>query len=166
MVVIHCTELPDLAMAREYAEKVLYDSGTGNCGHYYVDRNGDVLQWVDPAFVAHHVKGHNLQSIGIELVNSGRYPDWHVSTAQTPSEPYPKQQIDGLVGLLQHLQLTLPNLKHVAGHEDLDQTRIPASDNPQVQIARKIDPGPLFPWHQVMPQINLINIGSHAKQYE
>ncbi len=35
MVVIHCTELPDMAMAREYGERVLYDSGTGNSGHYY-----------------------------------------------------------------------------------------------------------------------------------
>ena len=33
MVVIHCTELPDLAMAREFGERVHYDSGTGNSGH-------------------------------------------------------------------------------------------------------------------------------------
>ena len=29
LVVIHCTELPDLATARTYGEKVLYDSGAG-----------------------------------------------------------------------------------------------------------------------------------------
>src|SRR6185437_11472729 len=46
LVVIHCTELPDLATAREYGEKVLYDSGAGNSGHYYVDRDGAVYRYV------------------------------------------------------------------------------------------------------------------------
>ena len=41
-VVIHCTELPDLATAREYGERVLYESGTGNSGHYYIDRDGRI----------------------------------------------------------------------------------------------------------------------------
>ncbi|HTL14342.1 MAG TPA: N-acetylmuramoyl-L-alanine amidase, partial [Thermomonas sp.] len=40
-VVIHCTELPDLATARAWGERVLYPaSGTGNSGHYYIDRDG------------------------------------------------------------------------------------------------------------------------------
>ena len=43
-VVIHCTELPDLATAREYGERPLHDNGTGNCGHYYVDRDGGI--WI------------------------------------------------------------------------------------------------------------------------
>ena len=30
LVVIHCTELPDLATAREYGERALYDNGSGN----------------------------------------------------------------------------------------------------------------------------------------
>ena len=37
LVVVHCTELPDLAMARVYGEKVHYpDSQTGNSGHFYI----------------------------------------------------------------------------------------------------------------------------------
>ncbi|HWS77121.1 MAG TPA: N-acetylmuramoyl-L-alanine amidase, partial [Thermomonas sp.] len=74
LVVIHCTELPDLAMAREYGERVLYASGTGNSGHYYIDRDGSIHEYVDPARIAHHTRGFNPRSIGIELVNSGRYP--------------------------------------------------------------------------------------------
>ncbi|KAG1079639.1 hypothetical protein G6F40_016221 [Rhizopus arrhizus] len=54
MVVIHCTELPDLAMAREYGERVLYDSGAGNRGHFYIARDGRVVQYVAPERVAHH----------------------------------------------------------------------------------------------------------------
>jgi len=34
LVVVHCTELPDLATAREYGERELHASGTGNSGHH------------------------------------------------------------------------------------------------------------------------------------
>jgi len=57
-VVIHCTELPDLAMAREYGERVLYPaSGTGNSGHYYIDRDGGSVEYVPPQRIAHHTRG-------------------------------------------------------------------------------------------------------------
>jgi N-acetylmuramoyl-L-alanine amidase len=46
LVVIHCTELPDLAIAREYGERALYDNGTGNSGHYYIDRDGAIYRYV------------------------------------------------------------------------------------------------------------------------
>ncbi|HEY1589462.1 MAG TPA: N-acetylmuramoyl-L-alanine amidase, partial [Rhodanobacter sp.] len=46
LVVLHCTELPDLATAREYGEKPLYDNGIGNSGHYYIDRDGAVYRYV------------------------------------------------------------------------------------------------------------------------
>jgi N-acetylmuramoyl-L-alanine amidase len=96
LVVIHCTELPDLAMAREYGERVLYDSGAGNSGHYYIDRDGSVLLFVHPGRIAHHCRGYNDRSIGIELVNSGRYPDWLDSRQQEMREAYPQAQLDAL----------------------------------------------------------------------
>ena len=47
LVVIHCTELPDMPIAREYGERIRYvDKGTGNSGHYYVDRDGKVFRSV------------------------------------------------------------------------------------------------------------------------
>jgi len=158
-VVIHCTELPDLATARQFAEKIHYASGTGNSGHFYIGKSGDVHQWVSLDRVAHHVAGHNRHTIGIELDNRGRYPHWFRSDHQLPTDPYPPQQISALVALLQHLQQKLPSLKYIAGHEDLDQRRIPAKDNAQRLIRRKIDPGPLFPWEMVMANTRLINIG-------
>ena len=166
LLVIHCTELPDLAMARSYGEVLHYDSKTGNSGHYYVDRDGGIYQWVKPEKIAHHVKGHNKQSIGIELVNMGRFPNWHQSNSQNPEEPYSKPQINSLINLIKHLHVMIPTLKHIAGHEDLDQSTLPATDDNNLSIRRKIDPGPLFPWEQVMKNIPLINIGSNAKNYE
>ncbi|MEO6518812.1 MAG: N-acetylmuramoyl-L-alanine amidase, partial [Pseudoxanthomonas sp.] len=62
LVVIHCTELPDLAAARAMNEQVLYASGTGNSGHFYIDRDGSVHQFVDVERVAHHVRGYNPRS--------------------------------------------------------------------------------------------------------
>src|SRR5690606_9745563 len=75
LAVIHCTELPDLATAREYGERIVHASGTGNSGHYYIDRDGSVVRYVPEERMAHHVRGRNEHSVGIELVNSGRWPD-------------------------------------------------------------------------------------------
>ncbi|KAB7765270.1 N-acetylmuramoyl-L-alanine amidase [Xanthomonas maliensis] len=149
LVVIHCTELPDMAMAREYGERVLYDSGTGNSGHYYIDRNGSIQQYVALDRVAHHVRGHNPHSLGIELVNRGRYPHWLDSRFQQMDEPYAPAQINALIGLLQWLQHTLPTIRRIAGHQALDTTQEAASDDPARKIRRKLDPGPLFPWEQI-----------------
>jgi len=156
LVVIHCTELPDLAMARVFGEKEHYhDTQTGNSGHFYIDRDGSVEQWVPLDRVAHHVRGFNPQSIGVELVNTGRYPDWFRSDHQQMPEPYPDPQIHALVVLLKHLQTILPGLQKIAGHEDLDTGVICSEDQPGTRIKRKRDPGPLFPWSGLMSKISL-----------
>lgn len=155
LVVIHCTELPDLAAARREGEQVRYPTGTGNSGHFYIDRDGSVHQYVDLVRVAHHVRGYNLRSVGIELVNIGRYPDWLAAGSQQMPEPYTDAQIAALIGLLQSLQHELPSLGFIAGHEELDTTQVPASDDEGVRVHRKLDPGPLFPWERVMQSTTL-----------
>lgn len=158
MAVIHCTELPDLATAREYGERIVHASGTGNSGHYYIDRDGSVYRYVPEGRVAHHVRGRNQHTVGIELVNTGRWPDWYDSRRQLMTEPYPDAQIDALLALLAHLRATLPNLRAIAGHEDLDTDRIAASDDPTAMIRRKLDPGVMFPWPRVVPTCGLTRI--------
>ena len=149
-VVIHATELPDLAMARAYGERIHYPaSGTGNSGHFYIDRDGRIEQWVALDRVAHHVSGHNADTIGIELVNRGRYPDWFDSRRQGWDEPIGEAQVSALVSLLDKLRGELPRLEAIAGHDQLDQRWVPASDDPQRQVRRKLDPGPDFPWDRV-----------------
>jgi N-acetylmuramoyl-L-alanine amidase len=158
LVVIHCTELPDLALAREYGERELYDSRTGNSGHYYIDRDGSIHVFVGPGRVAHHTKGYNERSVGIELVNAGRYPDWLDSRRQDMDEPYTDAQVDALLALLKQLRRDIPSLEFIAGHEDLDQDRVPSSDNLHQLVFRKRDPGPRFPWSRVLDVVPLQRI--------
>lgn len=156
LVVIHCTELPDLATAREYGERVLYPaSGTGNSGHWYIDRDGTVERWVEPARIAHHVRGFNPRSVGIELVNAGRWPDWLDSRRQAMDAPYPEAQIKALLTLLLALPRELPALRWITGHEDLDTEQVPASNDASALVHRKRDPGPMFPWAKVLDAIPL-----------
>ncbi|WP_024890882.1 N-acetylmuramoyl-L-alanine amidase [Luteimonas huabeiensis] len=156
LVVVHCTELPDMAMARAYGERILYpERGTGASGHWYVDRDGSATEYVPALRVANHVRGWNPRSVGIELVNRGRYPRWYDSDHQAMTEPYPDAQIEALLALLDRLRSTLPALRWIAGHEELDTERLPAADDPRRTIARKVDPGPLFPWATVLARCGL-----------
>jgi N-acetylmuramoyl-L-alanine amidase len=155
LVVIHCTELPDLAMAREFGERVRYANRTGNSGHYYIDTDGTIHRFVAPDRIAHHTYNHNTHSIGIEIVNVGRYPNWNDSRHQAFTAPYTRQQIDALLALLRKLRADIPSLHRIAGHEDLDRRMEPASDDPSIMLPRRQDPGPLFPWDEVVPASGL-----------
>ena len=156
LVIIHCTEVPDLRMARTFGEKVLYaGSGTGNSGHFYIDRDGSLHRYVPVDRVANHTRGYNPRSIGIELVNTGRYPRWYDSDHQAMDEPYTAAQVETLVALLRRLAAEQPSLRWIAGHEDLDTAMVEATDDPSRQVRRKRDPGPLFPWEQVLAQVPL-----------
>ena len=143
-------------MAREFGERIIYpESATGNSGHFYIERSGEIEQWVPPLRIAHHVRGFNARSIGVELDNRGRFPDWFDSRRQDMAEPYPSRQVDALLALLRHLSREFSTLQWIAGHESLDRSRMPASDNPNLQVRRKTDPGPLFPWARVLNEANL-----------
>jgi len=145
-----------MAMAREWGEKIMHvESQTGNSGHFYIDRDGSIQQWVPSDYVAHHVRGYNAQSIGIELVNNGRYPDWFRSDHQAMNEPYTAAQIRALGLLLDKLVSKLPGLECIAGHEDLDTDLLPSEDIPEIMIRRKQDPGPQFPWAEILDKTPL-----------
>src|SRR5690606_22840396 len=122
----------------------------GNSGHWYIDRDGVTVRYVDPVRIAHHVRGHNPRSVGIELVNTGRWPRWLDAQHQAMVEPYPEAQLTALEALLARLRADLPALRWIAGHEDLDTETVAASDDPAVRVRRKLDPGPLFPWPRVL----------------
>lgn len=156
LAVIHCTELPDLATARTYGERVVYPgSGTGNSGHFYIERNGRIEEWVPLERIAHHVSGFNERSVGIELVNIGRFPEWFDSRRQVMGEPYPAAQVEALAQLLVQLTKMLPNLRWITGHDALDRAYVSATDDPDLRVRRKLDPGPLFPWGELLAGVPL-----------
>jgi N-acetylmuramoyl-L-alanine amidase len=164
LAVIHCTELPELATARAYGERVVYPSsgtgsgtgtGTGNSGHFYIERNGSIEEWAPVERIAHHVRGFNDRSVGIELVNIGRFPEWFDSRRQVLGEPYPAAQVEALVQLLGQLSKTLPHLRWIAGHDALDPGYVSATDDPDLRVRRKLDPGPLFPWSDLLGAVPL-----------
>jgi N-acetylmuramoyl-L-alanine amidase len=107
--------------------------------------------------VARHVVGYNQNSIGIEIVNLGRYPKWFHSQYQECTEPYTQEQIESVEKLLQLLKMRYPGIRDVARHSDLDTRMIPADDDPALQIRRKVDPGPLFPWDEVLKSWENLN---------
>src|ERR1700722_9009568 len=68
LVVIHCTELPDMKMTREFGERIHYPAkGTGNSGHYYIDTDGTTYKFVGPERIANHTFGWNTRSVGIRI---------------------------------------------------------------------------------------------------
>jgi N-acetylmuramoyl-L-alanine amidase len=66
------------------------------------------------------------------------------------TEPYPDAQLAALDALLARLAADLPALRWIAGHEELDAEEVAASDDPAIQVRRKRDPGPMFPWARVL----------------
>jgi len=153
MIVLHCTELPTLEEARQHGEKIRYKkSKTGNSGHYYINRDGHIYRYVEDDRIAHHVIGYNQRSIGIEMVNTGRYPHWFLSTHQMPTEEYTQEQIKSVIELIVYLKKRYPKILELKRHSDLDLEKIASENDPNSLIRRKIDPGPLFPWEKVLRQ--------------
>lgn len=126
-VVLHYTQTETLAQALD----ILRDPAREVSSHYVVDRDGDVYRLVAEDKRAWHAgvgswRGEddvNSVSIGIEIVNDG------------PPEPYPEKQMRAVVALCRDLAARYPGVEFV-GHSD-------------VAPARKVDPGPLFPWERL-----------------
>ncbi|KAG1432749.1 hypothetical protein G6F57_022735 [Rhizopus arrhizus] len=101
----------------------------------------------------------NAHTLGIELVNTGRYPHWFDSRHQAMDEPYTEAQLVALEQLLLALAAHYPSLRRIAGHDQLDLEQVAASDDPTLRVARKRDPGPLFPWARILAKVPLQALG-------
>jgi N-acetylmuramoyl-L-alanine amidase len=92
--------------------------------HYVVGRNGGVVRMVPEDQVAWHIRGHNQNSIGIELVNNGDGRD-----------SYPTAQIDALTRLLKGILARYAlRVQDIKAHSDLDDTVLTCNGR---QIRRK-----------------------------
>lgn len=130
LIVVHFTQ-------QESVEQSLRTLSTGNShgpvsSHYLIGKDGRLYQLVADGHRAWHAGAGswggltdvNSFSIGIELDNNGR-------------EPFSEPLIDTLLVLLEDLctRWNIPR-EAVIGHSDLAP-------------ARKVDPGPLFPWKRL-----------------
>lgn len=130
LVVIHFTDQDSVGQSLDTLRS--RNRGGPVSAHYLIGRDGERFQLVSDARRAWHggagrwgtITDVNSASIGIELDNDGH-------------SPFPDAQIDSLLVLLEDLstRLRIPR-SQVVGHSD-------------VAPARKVDPGPMFPWKRL-----------------
>ena len=128
MLILHYTGMDDDEQALDW----LCNPESEVSSHYYVHRDGSILQLVDESARAWHAglsfwRGENdinSHSIGIEIANAGH-------------EPFPEAQLSAVVDLCKDI---------IKRHEIAPQRVLGHSD---VSPGRKIDPGGLFPWERL-----------------
>ena len=136
-IIIHYT-----GMKRESsAIKKLCDVNSNVSAHYFIKKNGEILNLVPDLYKAWHAgksnwgkyKSLNKSSIGIEIHNSGH---------ENKYENYTINQINALIRLLKILITNYNiNKKNILGHSD-------------IAPRRKQDPGEKFPWKK-LSKLNL-----------
>ena len=128
-IIIHYTGMKKESLAI----KRLCDRSSKVSAHYFIKKNGHILNLVPDLYEAWHAgksgwgnyKYLNKNSIGIEIQNSGHKNQYENFTAK---------QINALKKLLKILVITYKiNYRNILGHSD-------------IAPARKIDPGEKFPW--------------------
>jgi len=115
------------------AIKKLCDFNSKVSAHYFIKKNGNILNLVPDLYEAWHAgksswkkfKSINKYSVGIEIQNSGHYYSY---------EKFSIKQINSLKKLLKKLiKIYKINRKNILGHSDISPNR-------------KKDPGEKFPW--------------------
>ena len=115
------------------AIKKLCDFNSKVSAHYFIKKNGNILNLVPDLYEAWHAgksswkkfKSINKYSVGIEIQNSGHYYSY---------EKFSIKQINSLKKLIKKLiKIYKINRKNILGHSDISPSR-------------KKDPGEKFPW--------------------
>ena len=128
-VIIHYTGMKKESLAIQR----LCNPATKVSSHYFLKKNGKILELVPDLYVAWHAgksswknySSLNKYSIGIEIQNSGHDNSY---------ENFSSKQIISLKSLLKYLvKIYKIDKKNILGHSDIAPTR-------------KKDPGEKFPW--------------------
>ena len=137
-LIIHYTGMKSESLAI----KRLCDPKTKVSSHYFIKKNGNILQLVPDLYEAWHAgksswkkyNSLNKTSIGIEIQNSGHDYSY---------ENFSSKQIDSLKKLLKNLVKNYKiDQKNILGHSDIAPNR-------------KKDPGEKFPW-KILSKIKLV----------
>lgn len=128
-IILHYTGMRE----ESSAIKKLCDFNSKVSAHYFIKKNGNILNLVPDLYEAWHAgksswknfKSINKYSIGIEIQNPGHYYSY---------EKFSIKQINSLKELIKKLiKIYKINLKNILGHSDISPNR-------------KKDPGEKFPW--------------------
>jgi len=146
MIVIHTASLPAGEFGTGYVLDLFLNrldltahpsfqelDGLKVSAHYFIDRNGKVVELVDPDQMAWHAgassfegrEGSNSFSVGIELEGT---PDHGITEGQY------RVLKELCILLMKRFPLITP--ERIVGHSD-------------IASGRKVDPGPLFPWERL-----------------
>ncbi|NEV61016.1 N-acetylmuramoyl-L-alanine amidase [Thiorhodococcus minor] len=140
LIVIHATGGPGCKQGKLWhapggtlsAIRRYFASNPNISYHFLIGRDGTIVTGTPETQIAHHARGHNSHSIGIELVNDGNGKD-----------PFPEAQIETLIGLLERLARTYHiGPSQVRGHSELDDRSFDCGGK---RYKQKIDPGGEFP---------------------
>ena len=131
-IIIHYTGM----RSESEAIKKLRDFNSKVSAHYFIKKNGEILNLVPDLYISWHagisnwkeLKFLNKNSIGIEIQNSGHNHNF---------ENFSPKQINSLKKLLKSLIGAYKiNYKNILGHSDISPDR-------------KKDPGEKFPWKKL-----------------
>ena len=118
------------------ALKKLCNPNSKVSSHYYIKKNGEIINLVPDLYQAWHAgksswknfKSLNKHSIGIEITNPGH---------QFGYKKFSVKQIVSIIKLLKHLKKKYKiNKRYILGHSDISPDR-------------KKDPGEKFPWYKL-----------------
>ena len=128
-IILHYTGMRE----ESSAIKKLCDFNSKVSAHYFIKKNGNILNLVPDLYEAWHAgksswkkfKSINKYSVGIEIQNSGHYYSY---------EKFSIKQINSVKKLIKKLtKIYKINRKNILGHSDISPSR-------------KKDPGEKFPW--------------------
>ena len=128
-IIFHYTGMKSEAKAKQK----LTDINSKVSCHYFIKRNGEIIQMVPDLYIAWHAgvsfwkkdKFLNLNSIGIEISNPGHQHNY---------KEFSNKQIKSIIRLSSKLKKKYKiNRENVIGHSD-------------IAPLRKKDPGEKFPW--------------------
>lgn len=146
----------------EAAYQALLNAGLSY--HYIIDKDGQIYQFITEDRSAQHagcgkegrpncISGFNSRSIGISLVSCGyNHTGCTVNQCYQNTlingrcfEEYTEQQIQSTINLITDITLRNPTIilseTTLIGHDAIDTTR-------------KVDPGPQFPYQQIIQEVN------------
>lgn len=138
-IVIHTTET-----TFAHTLQIFQDTASQVSAHFVIAPNGEIIQLVDTASRAWHATYYNSRSIGIEMVGyANEQATWN------------DDNLHSLVNLLAWLVTAYDvPLIHPTGNaydftnDEFDEPGLVAHG--QVQPWNRTDPGPYFPWSQVL----------------